>query len=153
MPDTIETPKELEADLTVGGPVDKFRVTLAIYHADLDPSEVTHIMGCEPTGSQRRGDRRSEKSAVLPVGGWFLTKEATAPSTPNDAITSLLSIPHPNIPWKELAQRFKIQIRIGIHTGGWNRGFELSPAVVAILAGTAAPISFDLYMYGDDDEA
>jgi hypothetical protein len=42
-------------------------------------------------------------------------------------------------------------IRFGLHLSSWNRGFELGPATLKLLAMTGAPALFDVYYYGDDE--
>jgi hypothetical protein len=46
-----------------------------------------------------------------------------------------------------------MSVLVGIHTGGWNRGFDLNAAAVAALARTGVDLGFDLYFYGDEDDS
>lgn len=51
-------------------------VTLRIYPANLDPKEVTHRLGIEPSEWQRQGETRypnSKRSDQITLNGWFLT--------------------------------------------------------------------------------
>ena len=44
--------------VTVGGPVEELHVTLALYGDDLDPVEISTVLGCQPTSSHQRGETR-----------------------------------------------------------------------------------------------
>jgi hypothetical protein len=90
----------------------------------------------------------------LPSGGWFLTREALPPSLPSEAIVELLAeLPTDTGFWDALRRDYKVQIRVGVHTDGWNRGFSLSAAAIARIAVTGIALDFDLYFYGSEYEA
>src|SRR5688572_19924624 len=97
-------PSDDASDLAAaGGPVDKFSVTLAIYHRELDPNEVSARLGANPTSAHRRGESRRPGSPPLPTGGWFLRREALPPSKPSDAIRELLAaLPRDTRFWEDL---------------------------------------------------
>jgi len=155
----LRTPKMIA---TVGGPVDETRVTLALYAEDLDPDQVSSRLGCAPTKSHKRGDvrpqsERARSAGAMPSpparqGAWFLTVEGVAPQGPDELITLLLSrFPNHVEFWAPLARDYKVQVRVGIHTSGWYRGFHLQPETVALVAITTANLGFDLYFYGEED--
>ncbi len=137
-----------------GGPVDKFSVTLAIYHSELEPDAVSARLGATPTKAHRRGDSRRPGSPPLPTGGWFLRREALPPALPSAAITELLAgLPADVGFWEALRRDYKVQLRVAVHTDGWNRGFSLSPAAIARIAATGVEVDLDLYFYGSEYEA
>jgi hypothetical protein len=137
-----------------GGPVDKFRVTLAICHPELEPETVSARLGVPPTRAHRRGDSRRPGSPPLPTGGWFLKREALPPSLPSSAIVELLSaLPTDPAFWEELRRDYNVHIRCAVHTDGWNRGFGLSPTAIELIAATGIEVDFDLYFYGSEYEA
>ncbi len=137
-----------------GGPVDKFSVTLAIYHPELEPDAVSARLGVLPTKAHRRGESRRPGSPPLPTGGWFLRREASPPSLPSDAIVELLAgLPTHAGFWDALRSDYKVQIRVAVHTDGWNRGFSLSPTAIAHIAATGLEVDLDLYFYGSEYEA
>jgi len=141
---------ELRAE--VGGPVDEFRVTLAIYGETLDPRDITKLVGLEPTQSHMKGFQRRPASVPAPTGGWFLTVEGHAPASPSDAIESLLRrLPVEKEFWESLTSSYEVQLRVAMHTSGMNRGFEITPAAADRVAATGIGLDFDLYFYGEDD--
>jgi hypothetical protein len=137
-----------------GGPVDKFHVTLAIYHPELDPDEVSSRLGVKPTTSHRRGDSRRPGSPPLPTRGWFLRREALPPKKPSTAIMELFAaLPSDSRFWDAFRSDYKVQVRVAVHTDGWNRGFSLAPDAIACVAATGIELDFDLYFYGSEYEA
>ena len=139
--------------VVVGGPVDELSASLAVYGEDLEPGDVTNLLGIEPTFSFRRGYRRRPTSVPAPRGGWFLKMRAVDHPDPGALIGTLLSkLPADREIWGQLNARFKVQLRVAIHMQGWNKGFGIDPASVARLATTGAEVVFDVYAYGDNDQ-
>ena len=62
--------------VSVGGPIDEVRVTLALYSEDLEPDEVTRALGVQPSSAHRRGERRGPRSPPYRQGAWFLTEQS-----------------------------------------------------------------------------
>lgn len=141
--------------VTVGGPVDETRVSLALYGADLEPADISRVLQVDPSSSHRRGDARPSRRAVpYKTGAWFLSAEGRAPDAPEKLISSVLDrVPNDEAIWRELASRYEIQLRIGVFVEAFNRGFDLSAELVARIAGTRAMIVFDVYANLDDAEA
>lgn len=134
----------------VGGPVDETHVTLGIYGPDVQPDEISAVLGCAPTSAHRRGDPRLHGHPVWPQGAWLLTVVGTAPVEPNEVLQQLLvQLPEDPAVWKELASKHSVRVTFGIFAGGWNQGFELAPASVKQLAGLGIPVAFDIYADGD----
>jgi len=138
----------------VGGPVDECGVCLAIYGEDLDPDELTALLDCQPTHAHRRGDRKGPRSAPFKQGAWLLERRGEPPDTADTLTRRILqSVPADPALWSQLSDRFVIQMRYGIHMSGWNQGLGLSADLVAWIARLHASLEFDIYAYGDEDEA
>ena len=155
--DEIEPLTKADVLLEVGGPVDDVRVTLAVYGETLEPDDVSRLLGCAPTSAFRKGETHRPSGIIglpMPHGAWFLTVEGKAP-VGVDELTSLLleRFPQSEQFWNDLCRNYRVQIRVGIHTGGWNRGFDLKPSTTKLVALTGATLGFDLYFYGKDDAA
>lgn len=54
--------------VTVGGPVDRVTVSLRVFGDDLDPVEVTTLLGCQPTEARRRGEVIPTPGITAPPG-------------------------------------------------------------------------------------
>ena len=63
---------EDEISAEVGGDPDECGVCLAIYGEELDPDEITQLLGCQPTDSHLRGDKKGPRSPGFSKGAWFL---------------------------------------------------------------------------------
>jgi hypothetical protein len=138
--------------LTTGGPVQRTIVTVAIYGAELDPDEVSALLGCSPTEWRHAGDKQAPGSPANKRGAWFLSTEVHAPEGAEEATTTLLrQLPRDDALWKRLSDRFEVQVRYGIFMSGWNRGFELSSASIDGIARLRALMFFDIY--ADDEDA
>lgn len=154
--DSAEPPRFL----TVGGLIDETGVSLCIYGDDLIPEEVSQILGVAPTRAHRRGELMRSRSPHAPqsathrTGVWILALRGQAPREPEELTTALLDqLPEGDGVWVELAARYCIQLRYGLHMEAWNRGFALSPALLTRVARMHAEMDFDIYAYlGDQEE-
>jgi hypothetical protein len=137
---------------TVGGVVDETRITLSVHGEELDPLEVTRLLSCSPSHSHRRGDLRPRSVTPWPKGAWLLTVEGKAPVEPEDLLTSLLDrLPSDPRVWETLRSRYSVALGFGLFQGAWNRGFDLSPAVISRVANLGLGVGFDIYADGDVD--
>jgi hypothetical protein len=137
----------------VGGPVDETRLTLGIHGPDLQPEEISALLGCAPTSAHRRGDARRPGGRAYPQGAWLLTVEGSAPTGPDELVQQLLgSLPSDPAVWGQLAAKYTVRVGFGIFVGAWNRGFELSPASIKQLAVLGIPVGFDVYADSAQEE-
>jgi uncharacterized protein DUF4279 len=137
----------------VGGVIDETRVTLGIHGPDLEPNEISSLLGCAPTSAHRRGDPRRNGIAPWPQGAWLLSVEGKAPTEPEELIELLIDrLPSESAIWEQLAAKYTVRITLGLFTGDWNRGFELSPATVSRLAAIGARVGFDIYADQEENE-
>lgn len=142
--------------VTVGGPVDKVRVTLALYGHDLDPVEISNLLGCEPTSSHRRGESRIGKKTGRKTlhgqGAWLLSVEGRAPRTADELTRELLErVPSDDNLWLDLGRRFKVEMRYGVFLEAWNRHFGLSREVVRRVSRLCASLELDVYANLEDE--
>ena len=134
----------------VGGPVDESSATLAVYGRDLEPGEVTALIGVEPTNSFRRGFKRGPRSPAMPHGAWLLEVRGVAPDGPAVQIEALLAqLPESAQIWRELSERYTVQLRLALHMEGWNKGFTLTKQLTNRLAALGVVVVLDLYGYGE----
>jgi len=128
-----------------GGLVDECRLTLGIHGEDLDPDEISRLLGCAPTTSHRRGDER-RSGPPWPKGDWLLAVEAKSPTGPDDLVHLLMArLPEDPDIWANLRKRFRLQLSFGIFSNHWNRGFELSADAVHRINSLGAGVGFDIY--------
>jgi len=63
----------------------------------------------------------------------------------------LMMVPSDPEIWKQLHDKFEIQIRYGIHMSGWNKGFGLSRQIIEWIKILRADIEFDIYTYEEEE--
>jgi hypothetical protein len=137
----------------VGGPIDLTRVTLGIYGVDLDPDEISALLGCSPTHAHRRGDLRPRGVPPWPKGAWLLSVEGKSPTEPEELLNQLLEkLPMDPAVWRNLRARFTVQLGFGLFLDAWNRGFDLSPATLERVSQLGASLDFNIYPEGHEDD-
>jgi hypothetical protein len=146
---TDEIPSNDDVLAEVGGDVDEVHVTLVFHGDDLDPDEISRLLGCSPTSSHSKGEPRpglSAKAGPWPAGAWLLTVEGNAPQTTSEVLTDLLrKLPDDETLWLELSKRWRVSIWLGLFLTQWNRGFELEAPLLERVARMHASLSFDIY--------
>ena len=134
----------------VGGLVDETHVMLGIYGHDLQPEEISIVLGCSATSGHRRGDTRGS-GPPFTQGAWILKVEGKAPVEPDKLVQGLLSrVLIEPITWEQLVAKYRIRLSFTLFVGAWTRGFELSPTTVERLARLGIVIGFSIY--ADDGE-
>lgn len=138
---------------TVGGPIDEVSVTLGIHGDDLDPDEVTSILGRNPTAAHRRGDLHSKGRGVRRRGAWLLSVRGKSPTSPASLLNDLLDLvtSEPEA-WASLLRRFDVGVGFGLLILGWNRGFDLPHATLRRLVALGLSVDFDVYSDDPVDE-
>jgi hypothetical protein len=144
----IKTP-EIIAE--VGGLVDEARLTLGIYGSDLEPTEISNLLGCAPTSAHRRGDLRREGLTPWPQGAWLLSIEGKSPTGPDELVGLLLGrLPQNSAIWEQLRGEYSVRLSFGIFVVRWNSGFELSPTSINRLAAIGGQVGIDIYAEVDE---
>ena len=134
-----------------GGVVDRSMVTLCVYGESLEPSDITARLGCRPTSSHRKGYRRSTGAMSARRGGWFLKVEGAAPVDPEQLIRQLIMrLPGDPTVWRTLTDDFEVKLSVFIGLQHWNRGFALTPDILATLSSWRLTLDFDLYVQFED---
>jgi hypothetical protein len=136
---------------TAGGPIDETHVTLAVHGDDLDPEAVTALFGCRPTRAHRRGERKGPRSLPYRRGAWLLVSRCMAPEEPESLMRAFLDkLPASDAFWTKLHAAYDVQLWFGLFLRASNRGFDLSPEIMARLASLRLALIFDIYA---EDEA
>ncbi|MBN9121434.1 MAG: DUF4279 domain-containing protein [Planctomycetes bacterium] len=135
---------------------DETYATLCVYHHDLDPDAVSHLLELRPTRSQRRGDVRNPNAAApvpLPTGAWFLcTRDASRSRDVRFHIDLLLRVlAEKGDAIRQLAAQ-GCQLRIDCYweSAHGHGGPMIWPETMARLAELGIELGFDVYFYGED---
>ena len=134
------------------GAVDDYRISLDVIGDDVDPDEISAMLGAEPTTSHRKGDaihggdgtfRRYAKS-----GRWSIETSSRDVDEPDidTSLRDLLDSMTENIDiWNRLSNQFDTGLFCGIFLTDSNRGFTISPELMSALGDRDLYIGLDLY--------
>lgn len=125
-------------------------VALYIVGDDLNPREISALLGVEPDDARTKGERRitsSGREVVAKAGLWSLERGEKPATDLNGQIAELLSRVTADEPvWRRLSERYWCRIAVGIFMREGNEGAELQPRTLGMLA--ARGLSLDLDLYG-----
>ncbi len=113
---------------------------------DLDPDEVTELLGCAPSRARRKGDVGRGPATVARTGSWQL-RVAERPGGDLDGqvagllgrVTSDLSI------WRTLNARYRCDVFCGLFMRSGNDMAYLSAATSRMLGERGLELAFDIY--------
>lgn len=130
-------------------------VSFRIFGDDLVPSEVTSLLGCEPTKACSKGETRIGSKTgnryVEKTGCWSL---AAAEKRPEDIPAQIAEVlgklnKDPAV-WASLRSRFKMDFFCGVFMGSSNDGLEFTPELLGELSARGISLGLDIYDYGEE---
>jgi hypothetical protein len=132
------------------GSVQKSVATLRIIGHDLIPAEISRMLGCAPTASQTKGDvivgKTTGTERVARIGMWRLHSADQEPENLDGQIHEILSRVSSDMDvWRDLVNRFRVDLFCGIFMGGRNDGVTLSPGSLAALGQRGIELGLDIY--------
>ena len=134
------------------GSLHESAASLSFFGDDLDPSELSDRLGCQPTVGVRKGDTWLTSRGVKKVattGSWRVRVERREPADLDGQINELLEGMSNDFPaWRSLAQRFRGRIFCGLFLSTGNEGLTLRPETLERI-GTRG-LLLDLDIYGRD---
>ena len=124
--------------------------TLRIIGDDLDPKEITQLLGCEPTSKQIKGERlvgkNTQHSRTASTGRWSLSAAAREPEDLDGQIAELLSKMTADLEvWKSISARYRVDLFCGLFLAGSNEGLSMSPQALAALGLRHIELGLDIY--------
>lgn len=128
--------------------IQKSVASLRIFGDSLVPSEITRLLGCEPTESTQKGEAIQSHSGerIAKHGSWRLHAPPCEPENLDHQVSWLLSRLSNDLEvWRSLGKEFKIDLFTGLFMGSSNEGFSLSPATMLALGNRGIEIGFDVY--------
>jgi len=137
------------------GQIHRSKACLRIFGTELVPEAISQLLRCAPTVAQRTGEvirYQSGRERVVKCGNWRLEAATAEPEDINGQVRSIFSKVEatPEV-WKDLVQRFDVDMFCGLFMQGSNDGFSLAPDVMALLSERGIIIGFDIYGADDDD--
>jgi hypothetical protein len=145
----FDAPKDTE---WVGGPIPWFSISLSISAEDLDPDEITRLLGIQPTKAWRKGvpqpGRAGRQGRVPTFGAWStsLSRDQTTEWDVEAAISMVLDrILVSEEVWKQVVTNAKARIFVGLTLDTYNRGFGFAPSMLKRMAELGIQLDFDIY--------
>jgi hypothetical protein len=129
--------------------VSRTRASLRIFGDDLDPDEVSALLGTPPTLSGKKGEVWFDKRGVeqtARTGRWLLRVTRRQPGDLDGQLAELLSPLTPDIGvWHSLVARFKADIFCGLFLEESNEGLEIRPETLKMIGSRGLSLGFDIY--------
>jgi hypothetical protein len=135
---------------------DQFCVSLRVFGNDLDPSEITRLLGCQATASARTGDTvfsPNGHSRTVAQGNWRLCTEPSDIHIEDQLIALFARVTGDLSIWRALTARFDVDVFCGVFPAAEQHSFELSPRLHRLLADRSLSIGFDIYALPADEVA
>ena len=150
-------PRGPEGTIWFGGEPDEAILCLAVVGDSLDPAEITLALCSAPSRSQRKGEPvlspAREVMRIARKGAWILNYPVGRVDTIGEAMIALLGSLSPDkAVWASLASRFTVRLTIDLTVKCVNRGFELSPEVLVLVAERSITLGFDIFCELDPHE-
>lgn len=129
------------------GVVDEAMATLSLQGDDLDPQEVTDLLGVTPHKSHRKGEPISKwRDDQHAHGAWSYEVRLKAPDGPDAALSQLLAmLPSDLELWASLTQRYQARVDLALVVKAWSRGFDLPAPVIQQLAARGLAVWCEVY--------
>ena len=131
---------------------------LRIMGEDLDPGEISRLLGGEPTFAHRKGDqlvgRVTKRVRPAKSGMWSISVPDREPGDINGQITEILNPLSLDIGiWRGITDRYRADLFCGLFMGSSNDGLCISAESLLALGSRGIEIDFDIYDGGSDEEA
>jgi hypothetical protein len=131
--------------------INRTAASLRVFGDDLDPDEVTRLLGKQPDKAERRGDIRSSGQAAR-RGRWSVSAERRTPGDLDGQIAELLAGTTDDLAvWQRLASTSDVDVFCGLFLEQENEGILLSPQALQLLGERGIRLSLDIYAPGDDE--
>ena len=116
---------------------------------DLDPTEITELLGCEPSFQHKKGQELfAPKSGtrIARFGMWYLEADWREPEDIDGQVSELLDkLSNDLTVWADLSARFKIDLFVGLEMKETNEGLSISPETLRKLGERGIELGLDIY--------
>jgi Domain of unknown function (DUF4279) len=127
----------------------KSAASLRIF-GDLEPEEISFLLGEQPTLSYRKGEERH--GVLKRKGAWLYQVPDAEPGDLDSQIRDIFErLTHDLTIWLDLAESFEIDVFAGIFMEEDMEGFTLKPETLVLLTERQISIGFDIYAPGTDE--
>ena len=125
--------------------------TLRISGDDLDPSDLTQLLGAAPTLACVKGEPRKPGGKVIArTGQSHLSAKDIEPADIDAQVAEILAqLPSDPDVWRLLAARYKIDLFYGWFMNESNEGVEIAAETLSALGSRGIKLGIDLYGPGE----
>jgi hypothetical protein len=132
-------------------PLKNSTVGLRIFGDDLVPEEVSALLGCEPTRAYRKGQMRQAPNYVAKTGTWLLEAADAEPGDLEAQLVEVLGRVTSDMEiWRQLGQRFELDLYCGAFMRTSNDGISLSPQTLSQLGQRGLSLGIEIYAAPND---
>ena len=129
--------------------------TLRISGDNLNPEEITELLGCQPSHAHIKGeqtiDKKTNRIYTAKTGMWRVTAISRQPADFDAQIDEILQKLSSDLTvWAAIGQRFEIDLFCGLFMAESNEGISLSLASLKALAERGVEFDLDIYTPSDD---
>ena len=130
--------------------IDESTACLRLIGDDLDPDEITRILGSAPTRSERKGDvtrgQHSGLTRTAKMGSWRLEAPQCQPGDIDGQVARILAMLTADLEeWRALTAKYRVDMFCGLFMKEANEGVTLSPNTTLELGRRGILIGFDIY--------
>jgi hypothetical protein len=124
--------------------------TLRISGDDLNPAEISRLLGCDPSEAQTKGERLVGRVTgyvrIARTGMWRLCAADREPQDLDGQIDELLSkLTDELTVWGSIAEKFRLDLFCGLFMQESNEGLSISPDSLAALGLRHIELGLDIY--------
>ncbi|AIF46373.1 DUF4279 domain-containing protein [Dyella japonica] len=134
---------------------ERSQATIRVFGDSLNPEEVTAILGCEPTTSQRMGEeiigQKTGTVRVARTGLWRLRATQRDPEDLPGQIDELLGrLTDDMRAWSTVRETCQIDLFVGLFMSSGNNGLSISPEHLLALGERGIELGLDIYDHSED---
>lgn len=136
--------------------VHRTAASLRFHGDDLDPEEISRILGVQPTKGVKKGGTFTTpkgKEVVAWTGFWRLNAPDEYPRDLDKQVATLFAALSTDLEaWRALSLRFGGNIFVGLFLSGFNEEQSLSPTTTYAIGRRGLALDLDIYSGDDLDE-
>jgi hypothetical protein len=126
---------------------DEFCVSFTVKGDNLDPDEITRLLGASPTEAYHRGDAipRRNHTFTANSGSWSISTERSTRDIEEQLTELFAKLNSDPEVWRSLTNRYEADLFCGVFLSWFGHGFSMSPSLHRLLADRNLLITFDIY--------
>ena len=132
--------------------IGRTRASIRFFGDELDPAEISGLLGAEPTHSGRKGEV-APSGHVLKRGSWRLAVSERAPGDLDGQIKSLFAdLTNDLSIWRDLSERYDADVFCGLFMDFFNEGAPISRTVLQLLSERGLRLDVDIYAPSEQNQ-